>query len=177
MRKSENPEMKRRPFIWQHVTFANVFFFSVSLSFSGDEPGPFLQWHGAIEKVIQHREVLRHRWGAALTFQISCSISAALRLPACHHHPTLHSHPLSERPHKWFPARSNVWGRGAVHASPVCVRWRVPGGARWQPVAHYFSRRPDPCWDVCGGTVKIASLLRRMKCGGFSFQNRRGSGS
>lgn len=177
MCKSENPEMKRRPFIWQHVTFANVFFFRFTfIQRWRAGPIPTVTRRHWKSNIAQRGAMAQMR--AALTFQISCSISAAPPPPRLPPPPNPTHPPTLWRPRKWFPDCSSVWGRGAVHASPVCVRWQVPGGARWQPVAHYFSWRPGPCWDVCGGTVKIASPLRRKKCGGFSFQKkRRGSGS
>lgn len=78
-------------------------------------------------------------------------------------------HPHPRRPHKWFSARSNIWkGTSPVSIDDNCH------GARWQPVAHYFSLKPDPCWDIWNDENSLMSAKNEMSSS--SFQNRRGIG-
>lgn len=66
--------------------------------------------------------------------------------------------------HKWFSDRSSVW-KGTMCAGPAFID-DGRRGARWQPVAHYFSLTPDSCWDMHWGAVKTF-LLQRPKCWGL----------
>lgn len=50
-------------------------------------------------------------------------------------------HPHPPGLHKWFSDRSSVW-KGTMCAGPAFIDVGRRG-ARWQPVAHYFSLTPD----------------------------------
>lgn len=96
---------------------------------------PLKKWYNSV--------VLWDWWGEAMTFQISYSISAE-------------SPPW--RTQEWFPAWSIIW-KGTSHAGTVLIDDNCHG-ARWQPMAHYFSWKLASCWDIFCGTAKIASISK-----------------
>lgn len=135
MRKSENPEMKRRPFIWQHVTFANVFFFFFfRLTFIQRRragPIPTVTRHHWKSNIAQRGATAQMRSGTDISDFLFhfCSPSAS---PPAATHPTLHSHPPTLwRPRKWFPVSVPMFEEGELCMPALSVLDDECRGGLW----------------------------------------------
>lgn len=152
MHEFQNPDIKRRSFIRQDVTFCKSIFFS---PFSSHFHSIAAAGKSNIARERLYDTDEERHWH----FRILVSVAGAAPAPSA----TL---PTLSRPRHWFSAQCSIWrrrrGGGGLRAGPVCVDDKSRGGTRWQPQAHYFCHAADPCWLVCGGTVKIVSLVHDL---------------